>query len=75
MTNTSRLGKIQTACLAALKRNRHYYPGCGWIWSGHRTTTRILDGLVARGLVTTEQWTYTHPILKTPVTVTRYRAI
>lgn len=69
------LGKNQTSALRALREHRGYYPGCGWVWGGHRTTCRLLDSLVARGLAFTEQWTYTHPIFKTPVTVTRYRAV
>jgi hypothetical protein len=69
------LGKIQSCILRALKEHRGYYPGCGWIYTGHKTTTRYLDQLVARGLATAEAWTYTHPIFKTPVTVTRYKAV
>lgn len=72
MSNARPLGKNQRSVLRALERNRSYYPGCGWIWSGHRTTTRYLDQLVARGLARAEPYSYTHPIFKTKVSVVRY---
>lgn len=43
------LGKVQKGVLASLRRHGAY-PG-GWVWDTHSGTVKILEGLVARGLV------------------------
>jgi hypothetical protein len=47
------LGLWQKAILAALKNRGPYYSGCGWRCGNlcHRHTVRMLETLVARGLV------------------------
>ena len=70
------LGKIQQAMLRALERNHgRWRRSDQWVWTGVRTTERILEGLVARGLVIKEPHTYKHAILKTPVHETTYKLI
>jgi hypothetical protein len=50
------LGTIQVSMLAALKRHRSWYSGCGWLWDTVKGTERILDSLVRRGLVVRTQY-------------------
>lgn len=47
-----KIGRSQLGCLIAL-REYGAYPG-GWLWINHSSTRKILDSLVARGLVTRE---------------------
>lgn len=47
-----KLGKVQASVLKALLE-RGTYPG-NWYWQNLSTTTKALEGLVRRGLVTTE---------------------
>lgn len=60
MTTTKGLGHRQRSVLNLLKTRGAWYPGCGWMCSTWDGTIKILDSLVARGLVTkTEPSTYT----------------
>ena len=48
------LGTAQAGLLGALSAHGSWYGGswgCGWHWDGRANTERILDTLVARGLV------------------------
>lgn len=67
---TRKLGKTQRSVLESLHEH-HQYPG-GWTWSTPSETVRILDSLVARGLV--EKATVeTNPFgASRPFTVARY---
>jgi hypothetical protein len=39
--------------LNSLKRNGGYwYSGCGWMWDNKSGTTKIMESLLKRGLVT-----------------------
>lgn len=64
MTKTRSLGKTQIAILTSLHAHKRWSDGCGWIWSTRGATVRLLEGLVARGLVTKVERTYRHPIFK-----------
>ena len=48
------LGQTQKDLLNCLGERGSWHPGCGWIWSNPSTTTRILNSLVRRGLVSVE---------------------
>lgn len=52
LTRTDRpLGEVQKGVLRALlEHNNGIWPG-GWTWTNYSTTVRVLDSLVARGLV------------------------
>lgn len=45
------LGREQLGVLKSLRDHGRWSRGCGWIWSTHGKTERILDSLVKRGLV------------------------
>lgn len=49
-----KLGKKQEGILAALKEHHEWYSGgfgCGWTYGTVANTRRLLESLVARGLV------------------------
>jgi hypothetical protein len=69
------LGKTQASILSALRRHGRWSAGCGWIWTGHRTTTKLLDSLVVRGLATKEERKYIHPLFKEERTCVEYRPV
>lgn len=49
-----KLGKTQVSILSSLIQHRYWFGegfGCGWIWSTHSETRRLLDGLAKKGLV------------------------
>lgn len=46
-----KLGKVQLAMLDALKRNKGWSVGCGWMWSTNHVTARYCEQLHAKGLV------------------------
>lgn len=48
--STEKLGRTQRKMLRALVDHGRWSPGCGWIWTNHSTTVRLLDSLVARGM-------------------------
>jgi hypothetical protein len=54
------LGKQQKDLLDCLERRGYWDKGlnCGWTWIGVKTTIRILDSLVKRGLVKTDGYRY-----------------
>lgn len=45
---THRIGETQLSMLESLISHDGWSPGCGWIWTNHSTTTRLLDSLVDR---------------------------
>jgi hypothetical protein len=47
-----KLGKVQIAVLRAMRSHGKWRRNGGWYWGCAGETQRILDGLVARGLVT-----------------------
>jgi hypothetical protein len=69
------IGKTQKAISDALVRHGRWSPGCGWIWTGHRTTVKLLDSLVIRGLATKEERKYIHPLFKEERTYVEYRPV
>ena len=48
---TGKIGKTQRQVLESLKRHGAWYPNCGWLWTTHSETAKILDSLVVRGMV------------------------
>ena len=67
-----KLGWKQRAILKTLRQHGDYYKGCGWVWSGHLTTVRLLDSLVRRGLVETYTKTI-DPLIHPSYETTTYR--
>lgn len=54
------LGERQLHTLRSLKDKGPWYDGCGWVWDGPAGTRKILDALVARGLVRQGKHTLTN---------------
>lgn len=48
---TRALGETQKDILRSLREHKRWYPNCGWVWDGDKSTARRLDVLVERGLV------------------------
>lgn len=46
-----KLGETQKQMLIALEEHGSWKRGCGWLWDTPSGTERILNSLVARGLV------------------------
>ena len=46
----TQLGVRQKQVLEALRKHHHWYKGCGWLYSCHSVTRRIMESLVQRGL-------------------------
>jgi hypothetical protein len=47
-----RLGKTQASLMLSLiKHNGYWHKDCGWLWTTHARTTKILDSLAKRGWV------------------------
>lgn len=44
------IGEIQLGVLDALDEHGGWEPGCGWVWTTHAQTQKVLDTLVRRGL-------------------------
>ena len=61
MTKTRPLGKTQIAILSSLHEHKGWSAGCGWIWDTHSNTVRLLESLIARGLVTKTTRAYRTP--------------
>lgn len=49
---TPRLGSVQAAVLASLKRHGSWHERSGWLWDTRSNTIRILNRLVAKGCAT-----------------------
>lgn len=47
-----KLGKVQSAVLAALRSHGYWSMGCGWHWGGWRNTERVMESLVRAGVAT-----------------------
>jgi hypothetical protein len=45
------LGSTQKQVLQSLRDHGSWSRGCGWIWDNNSVTERVLDSLMARGLV------------------------
>jgi len=52
---TPPLGKNQVAILQSLRRHGYWQKNAGWIWDTKSGTQKLMDGLVARGLVKVEK--------------------
>lgn len=56
------LGEVQRSVLQSLAKPHHrgcWYSGCGWIWTTTSGTTKIMESLLKRGLVTKTMVPYT----------------
>jgi hypothetical protein len=51
---SKKLGNTQLIVLQDLERFGAWYEGCGWTWNNASGTTRIMESLFKRGLVTKE---------------------
>jgi hypothetical protein len=49
-----KLGAIQQQVLKDMGEYGEWYEGCGWTWNTASGTTRIMESLLKRGLVTKE---------------------
>ena len=59
-----KLGINQQGVLDSLRQHRGFWQaGCGWLWDTDSNTTRIMESLVKRGLVTREE-TPTKPVMR-----------
>lgn len=54
-TNKAGLGKEQRTLLETLVEHGYWYHGAGWVWSTRSRTTKLLDSLKARRLVSLER--------------------
>jgi hypothetical protein len=52
VTPVKKLGTTQQSVFEELQRSGGWYEGCGWNWDTNSNTTRIMESLVKRGLVT-----------------------
>lgn len=46
-----KLGRVQRSVLRGLAEHGGWERGCGWVWDSQRGTEKIIERLVARGLV------------------------
>ena len=51
------LGRRQTGVLELLEQSSPYYKGCGWVYLSHSETVEILETLIRRRLVVTQEVT------------------
>lgn len=45
------LGEIQLDVLKMTQEQHGWHHGCGWTWNTRSTTTKIMESLLARGLL------------------------
>lgn len=69
MTNRA-LGKTQKGVLKALISHGSYHAGCGWCWSTHKGTVKVLETLVKKGLVSADEREVTRTLSIYPRTIT-----
>lgn len=62
MSKRKELGKRQKGVLDALLRGGGQWPGGGWVWGTTSETTRVLDSLVKRDLVRSEEQPPNSPV-------------
>jgi hypothetical protein len=54
------LGETQQAVLKSLSREGFWFDGCGWLWDNRSGTTKIMESLLKRGLVTKSKHTWSN---------------
>lgn len=56
------MGETQRDVLRSLAKPHRgfWYSGCGWLWNTKSGTTKIMESLLKRGLVTKTMVPYTH---------------
>lgn len=44
------MGVTQTSVLESLRKHKYWHAGCGWVWTTPRSTQRVMESLVKRGV-------------------------